>query len=603
MKTVSVRNASNEASNVESNKVRVAESRARRNAIGCSLLFTFCILLTRPVLEMGINDDPSYIHTALEFARTGHLLYNGWAAPILGWQIVWGALFIKLFGFSFTLVRLSMLPIAIAAVYLFHQILVRFGLNAWNAVVGTLVLALSPLFLALTPTFMTDISGLFCILLCLHLCQRALLATSDRSATMWLCAAAFSNIIGGTVRQTAWLGVLILVPCTAWLLRRRRGMLQTGILLWLVGAVAIFLCIHWFHQQPYSIPEKLLPDSRLHVLSFGGTLVEMLLSVILFCLPVFIAFVPALSRVPRILLLWCGGSTVAFLAVSPVIFRHFHSLNSFLLAPYLGYVVTPMGLFRLVADDTIGLQPRVLPISVRLAIGILVILATLSFCLFGYKGARRSDVDEPIAGSLTWHQLLTLILPLTLVYTALLLPRASSLDAYDRYLLLVCVSVLILVLRFYQEVVQPHMPPISVAVLAVFALWGIAATHDYFTMNRARLAVAEQIGRAGVPRTRTQAGFEYDYWTQIEAAGYLNNKRIEVPKGAYHAPSASRVPLYPDLSWYTDCTPAIDPKYVIVFSRQSNLEHTDFVPISYRTFLPPFGGTIYVERVSSPAAH
>ena len=72
---------------------------------------------------MPFSDEFSYDKTALEFARTGHILYNGWATAMLGWLIPWGALFIKVFGFSFTGMRLSMLPIDAATVYLFHQIL------------------------------------------------------------------------------------------------------------------------------------------------------------------------------------------------------------------------------------------------------------------------------------------------------------------------------------------------------------------------------------------------------------------------------------------------------------------------------------------------
>lgn len=585
---------SGEITKLKSNVARTSNSRARRNAIGCALLFAFCILLTRPVLEMGVHDDPSYIRTAIEFARTGHFVYNGWAAPILGWQIVWGALFIKLFGFSFTVMRLSTLPIAMATIYLLHQILVRFGLNSWNAVIGTLTIAITPLFLSLSTTFMTDIPGLFCILLCLYLCQRAVLATSDRAATIWLCAAALSNVIGGTVRQTAWLGVLVLVPCAAWLLRRRRGLLQTGILLWLTGAAAIFLCMHWFSQQPYSVPEKLIPSVRVQVVAFSATVVEMLLSVILFCLPVFVAFLPALRRVPLRILLWCGASATVLLAVSSNFFRHFRFLT-FMTAPYLGPFVTDRGMFQL--TETVGLHAIVLPFVVRLGLGILVILSGFSFLLFALKGSRRSVLDAPVDGSLSWHQLLTLVLPFTLAYCALLLPRAATLDAYDRYLLTACVSIVILALRFYQEKVRPRIPAISVVTLAVFAIWGILTTHDYFSMSRARLAVTEELRQAAVPRTLILAGFDYDFWSQLEAAGHLNNKKVRVPIDGYQPPGPSNIPFLPDLNWYTVYTPAIHPKYILVFSPMRDLKPTNFPTVSYRTWLPPYGGTIAVEQV------
>src|SRR6202011_661080 len=116
---------------VNSSETSISTVRTSRNAVACALLVGICTLLTHPVLEMGVNDDPSYIRSALDFAQTGHFVYHGWSNAMLGWQIVWGALFIKLFGFSFTVVRLSTVPLAMASAYLLHQILVRFGINSW----------------------------------------------------------------------------------------------------------------------------------------------------------------------------------------------------------------------------------------------------------------------------------------------------------------------------------------------------------------------------------------------------------------------------------------------------------------------------------------
>jgi hypothetical protein len=37
------------------------------------------------------------------------------------------------------------------------------------------------------------------------------------------------NAIFGTVRQVAFLGVLLMVPCTLWLLRKRKKIIPAGI--------------------------------------------------------------------------------------------------------------------------------------------------------------------------------------------------------------------------------------------------------------------------------------------------------------------------------------------------------------------------------------
>ena len=154
----------------------------RLPAIVCALALPLCALAIRPVVEMGVNDDWSYIKTVQILAQTGHIVYNGWATAMLGWQLYLGALFVKMFGFSFTSVRLSMLLVAMAIAFLTQRTMVRAGLSDWNAALGTLVIVTSPLFLPLAFSFMTDVTGLFSIVLCLYACIRALQAETDRAA-------------------------------------------------------------------------------------------------------------------------------------------------------------------------------------------------------------------------------------------------------------------------------------------------------------------------------------------------------------------------------------------------------------------------------------
>src|SRR5204863_9331636 len=79
-------------------QVRSGQFLYRRDGLLCALLMAACLLLAHPFVEMGIVDDWSYIKTTQVFVQTGHFAYNGWATVSLGWQVLWGALFSKLFG-------------------------------------------------------------------------------------------------------------------------------------------------------------------------------------------------------------------------------------------------------------------------------------------------------------------------------------------------------------------------------------------------------------------------------------------------------------------------------------------------------------------------
>jgi hypothetical protein len=82
------------------------------------LLLGFCTLATYPFVEMGQCDDFSYVRSAKTLAETGHVVYYGWASAMLGWQLALGALFFKIFGFSFTTAYASVLLVALATAFL-----------------------------------------------------------------------------------------------------------------------------------------------------------------------------------------------------------------------------------------------------------------------------------------------------------------------------------------------------------------------------------------------------------------------------------------------------------------------------------------------------
>ncbi len=133
--------------------------RFRISSLFCALALLLCALISRPYAEMGIADDGPYILTARGLATTGHLAYNGWVSAMLGWQLYLGAVLIKLFGFSFTAVRMSGLLISMALAFVLQPTLVRAGLTERNATIGTLAFVLSPLYLTLSVTFMSDVPG------------------------------------------------------------------------------------------------------------------------------------------------------------------------------------------------------------------------------------------------------------------------------------------------------------------------------------------------------------------------------------------------------------------------------------------------------------
>jgi hypothetical protein len=564
-------------------------SRTRRIAIDpalwCAIAVAVCVLASRPSLEMGFYDDFSYIWTAKAMADTGHFVYNGWATAMLGWQIYLGALFIKLFGFSFTVVRASSLVVAMMTAALLQRLYVRMGLNPWNATLATLTIVLSPLFLPLAASYMSDVPGLFSILVCLYGCIRAVQSTSDRAAIQWLIFAALSNAIGGTVRQIAWLGVLLMVPSAAWILRRRRGVLVVAAALWILSAVFIAGCMHWFKMQPYSIIEPLLPppfSANEPVLFHIHYMSHKYLAILLLLLPILIAFAaryPVKERWARsqasavvIALVVGGGLCVA------IWHSKLHTASQYLLAPFSNSELSTKG-FDL--GGFAGNRPDVLPMSVRMTLSLLTFSAFLAFLLSLVNAARLPRCTDPDNGEQISNQtLLTVLGPFTVGYLVLMVTRAAVLERY--FLPFLCV-VLLFLLRFYQAKVAPRLPVLTVIFVILFGAYGVVTLHDFLASDRAVLEAADDLRAAGVPRTEIRAGYAYDALTQIDLTGYV------LPKQLWHTPPECAF-------WWDKYTPAIHGRYQLSYS-PSCFPESEFPPVEYTTWLAPHHQKIYILKL------
>jgi hypothetical protein len=557
-----------------------AFSRIRRIAVHpafwCAIAVALCVLASRPWLEMGLNDDFSYIWTAKALVDTGHVVYNGWATAMLGWQIYLGALFIKLFGFSFTAARASIVVVGMATAALLQRLFVRVGLNEWNATWATLTLSLSPLVLPLTVSFMTDVPGLFVILVCLYGCIRAVQAKSDEGAVRWLIFAALSNAIGGTVRQITWLGVLVMVPCTAWVMRRCRAALVAASILWVISAVFIAGCIYWFKKQPYSVSEPLFAGIHFRSHKYQA--------ILLFLLPILIAFVARYPLRERWARIQAGAVIMAVIVVGGLCVaiwpRQTHTVSHFLVVPFSDGEVTAKGLE---IGGFPGNRPDVLPMSVRVGLTLLTFLAFLAFLLSLVNASRlEKPPDGRNGGQISDLTLLTVLGPFTAGYLLLMVTRAA---VFERYFIPLLFVFLVFLLRFYQARIASRLPALTIVFVILFGAYGIVTLHDLLAAGRAGLKAADELRGAGIPRSEIRAGFQYDAWTQIELTGYL------LPKQPWHSPLEC-------VFWWDKYTPAIHGRYQLSYS-PSCFPESEFPPVEYTTWLAPRHQKIYILKLSN----
>ena len=522
-----------------------------------------------------MGDDFAYIWSAKVLAETGHVVYEGWATAMLTWQLYLGALFIKLFGFSFTVVRASVVLVSLMSAAILHRIFLRMGLGDWNASIATLSIVLSPLFLPLATTFMSDVPGMLAVLVCLYFCLRAIQTPSERATIAWLVAAALSNDLLGTVRQISWLGALVLVPSAAWCVRRRRGVPVTSLALWVLSLGFIAGCMHWFRQQPYALNEKLFFSYHRGQLILVRNLA---LAAILLALPLLSAFAlpfRALRSSVRYWALFAG----AFTGCGILLLDHsrgFDNVNS-LIVPYTVAV----------------------PLTVKL------MLVGFSFaCLFCFivllcGAASNSNSESPTpsptdAVAVPGRTWVVLLGPFTCAYLLLVVTREAL---WPRYLLAVLpVFVFLLIWVYTRNAPQRRVPMVSVVAMAAFAILATADTHDMFADVSARNAAVNSIMSAGVPRTAIEGGFGLDGWVQLQTTGYINEPRLALPVGAYQPPKPSGAP--PEChNWSFGGTPAIKPRFEISSSPSRCFPPASFAPVHFRAWFPPHDRVIHILAV------
>ena len=596
-------------------------------ALLCALAILLCALIARPSVEMGLIDDWSYAKSAQVLASTGHIVYNGWATAMLGWQLYFGALVIKLFGFSFTALRWGMVFLAMLTAVLMQRTVVRAGLTEWNATLATLTVVLSPVFLAMALSFMSDIPGLFVLVLCCYACLRALQTPSPKAAATWVCAAALSSALGGSARQIAWLGALVMVPSTLWLLRRERRILLTGGFCWVGAIIIVVLTLHWFYGQPYSLREPLLPPQHgFAQLRMALRLLAVIapLEIAMLSLALLLSFVPSLVRSRRMLLallILAGLAPVA--EAIHLLRRHWHMKHHDLGIPIAPYAPNNVDVHGLIysAPLQLGTRPLLLSHNDQLALSLLTLFAVTSLLLVvAGNMIDRRDIEvrsssrspppgvlplsaEPagmgsgetqLAPALSWRSLLVLLLPVTLAYFGLLAPRAAMGGILDRYLLFPHLVVVVIVVRYFQDEVRPALPLFSLGLILVSAALTSAAAHDAFSLFRAHLQAIDEMRAAGVPRTAIDGGSDYNGWTQIEVAGYLNDPRLQVPAGAYKPQ-----PPFPNddpCRNYSGADFVLQPRYAISFDPNLCGGPAGFAPVTYRTWLRPHTGAVYIVR-------
>jgi hypothetical protein len=243
-----------------------------------------------------------------------------------------------------------------------------------------------------------------------------------------------------------------------------------------------------------------------------------------------------------------------------------------------------------------GFEPLSIAEPLRLILSAAVLLGLMAWMASLVGGWRPVRPAAGEAAPISWGSLLVLLAPFGLAYAAILMPSAIQNLLLDRYLIPLTMVAAVLLVRYYQERMQPRLPALSLLLVGVFAAYSVAAVHDSFAMYRGVLAAADEMRAAGVPRDRIDAGWEYNAWTQIIEGGHIHRTGLRLPSGVNTTgPWTDRVCPLVIAGW----TPMVRPDYTLSFDPNDCGGAAKFPPVVYRRWLPPH--TMTIDVVKDPA--
>lgn len=536
-----------------------------------TFLFGIAILLANPKGDFPLNDDWSYGIAVKRFLETGNYYPTNWTSMSLITQVLWGAVFTGIFGFSFEILRLSTLIISLLGIFSIYLLVRHLEQSRGLALLLSLSVAFNPVYFALSNTFMTDVPFMALSVMAMLFFVRNL------QGHRWsqLLAGTLLTIVAVLCRQNA----LFIPMAFAIGIIYQHGFNKISILraftplVMSLGALSIFQS--WLDRTgktPVLYGKQI--EDLLHIVStpslwpqsIGLNSSLIILYSGLFLLPVLVI----LTLNNQAIKPWLSRAVIPLAVIGTLLMAYAGQLM-----PIKANILNATGLGPLSLDDTYLLN---MPHKAELPA---VFWAVISFftlagvCLLGwFLLPMLKDAGLRLYQAITGKykpdakcSVRLFFLSGAIIYMGPLI----FLGFYDRYLVMLMI---LLALAFFSPggINLPALKVRYAAALIVLptALFTVAATQDYFSWNRARWDAIHRLSEdKNIHYSKINGGFEFNGYSLFNNDFLISSTR--------------------DIWWEEE-----DDLFMIAFGRLPGYEVVD--TYSYSSWLPPFKGQILVLR-------
>jgi 4-amino-4-deoxy-L-arabinose transferase-like glycosyltransferase len=512
------------------------------------------VVLVPPGGEFPIDIDWNYARVVQTLVDQGQLEVSPWTAASLVFQVYWGALFVKAFGFSHTVLRTSTLVLGAAGVVGFYLLLRRL-VDPALALLGALLLLFNPLFVGLAYSFKTNVPCLALTVWSLYCYVRAIDATDrggppgvrPRILLGWLVAGSILAGAAFLVRQISValpiaVGIVMLFR-TRWPFAPRRwsgyGWPWRQSLVVAGSFLPLMLLGIWIVRSRGPSRQESIAWTLRFWENLGDRLVMVLLSRLgetvatlgLFALPIALGMLASWSALRLGWRRAWGGMTLVLIGLLGFLIRADESWDA-LLFPFLGNTLDAGGFYVANQHYYAGTTPEtvVLPTLGRMLISLLalagaalLVLAAVAVCSWQ---RLRGPSGVPLLSGL-------IALGLTMPYYSF----------YDDYLLALLPVALLVASLAANRVARSIGPPLrgaqrwlieptlgfgaldavdcwrvpAVAGVLLLAVWSIWWERDYLQRQTAVWQAGQALVKQGIAPEAIDGGFEWNGWYRGQA--------------------------------------------------------------------------------------
>jgi hypothetical protein len=504
--------------------------------------------VVRPTGDFPLNDDWQYAHVAKRLAETGDFVVDVPVAPTLALQSAAGAAVIRAFGFSH--VRLRALTVVTAGVLLLllDRLLAMAGagLGARFAQLG--LVALNPLFLNLTFSFMTEVYGAAVAFVGVWIWYRSVAAERAGRARRgrwgrWLAAL----VVGASfwVRQFAVLAFPALALARLVAARRGgEGATRREVRALAIDSLVFLLPIALYFAWAESGVDRLNP---LFTRPLGRSVTRPAFAAHVAQTPVFVLYMTAFL-LPLLLAVAAAGwrrwlaaprrrlaalAVVATLALSALAAAHWggqpRSFHPYLQRhfPLLSNIVLPYGVGPVELTGFPSAAGEARPAAQAAAwVAFEILLVALGWTWLELARRGRSLQASVVvdAGRRAMRAELVVFGAGFALLSFLAAVQVFRFRVFDRYFFpsllgLTLAAVLLPATAATPAAGRPRRLGAAGTIALSAALLGglsVAAVHDHFRWNEARWSLLARGVARGVPAAQIDGGFEVNGWLEYE---------------------------------------------------------------------------------------